>query len=495
MITTLDVLLVEDDADTQANLIDILGLDGHRVRVAGTLAEVRKGGSRPEISLVILDRLLPDGTVEEWLPELRELLPRAEFIVITGYADMESTIVALKSGVTDYILKPIMPDALRRTVRRIAHQKQIERQLSQEQRFASQILETAEAIILVLDLQGRIIQFNPYFSRISGWKLDELRGKDWFTNCIPRQEIERIRNVFFRTASGIQNTDALSLIVTTDGKQRSIRWSNSTLKDENGEINSVLAVGVDVTDLMTAERVASQAQRLATIGETVAGLAHESRNALHRIQTNTELLKLDIPPESPLREPSEAIHRAALELHTALESVRQYAAPIQLAKEPALLSDIWRRTWGYLQSTREGRDAALIESIRGCDEMLNLDVIRIENVFRNLFENALASCADPVRISLNYDCQSAADVWLDVQDNGPGLCPEQRNRIFEPFYTTRTHGTGLGMAIVQRIIEAHGGEIRVADPQGGGARFLIRLPKLITPHSNLSLRDEVTSIE
>ena len=98
-------------------------------------------------------------------------------------------------------------------------------------------------------------------------------------------------------------------------------------------------------------------------------------------------------------------------------------------------------------------------------------------VFRNIFENALAACHDPVRIEI--DCSMASGgahpgARVLIRDNGPGLTPEQRRRVFEPFYTTKSKGTGLGMAIAQRIVETHGGAISVED--GIGATFLIIIP-------------------
>ena len=114
------------------------------------------------------------------------------------------------------------------------------------------------------------------------------------------------------------------------------------------------------------------------------------------------------------------------------------------------------------------------------DLKCSIDAARLEQVFRNLFENALAACADPVRIEIR-----CADITLGrrfalqiaVRDNGPGLTEEQQRKVFEAFYTTKSQGMGLGMAIVKRIVEAHRGTIEVASGQKAGAEFLITLPR------------------
>jgi signal transduction histidine kinase len=99
-------------------------------------------------------------------------------------------------------------------------------------------------------------------------------------------------------------------------------------------------------------------------------------------------------------------------------------------------------------------------------------------VFRNILENALAACHDPVEVTVTASAMTLEGqpaVRIAVRDNGPGLSPEQRRRIFEPFFTTRTKGTGSGMAIAKRIVEAHGGQIAVGPCQGRGAEIIITL--------------------
>src|SRR6185437_1748152 len=127
-----------------------------------------------------------------------------------------------------------------------------------------------------------------------------------------------------------------------------------------------------------------------------------------------------------------------------------------------------------------GRTALLQEECDGVDLHCLVDAFRLEQVFRNILENALAACSDPVAITVfcsaaPLDGQPA--LRIAVRDNGPGLGPEQRQRIFEPFFTTKTKGTGLGMAIAQRIVEAHSGLIVVGTDSVAGAEIQLLLPR------------------
>src|SRR5262249_26575278 len=106
----IQVLVIEDDADTRANLADILELDPHRADAAASLAEAQNRANWAEYSAILLDRILPDGNAEEFLPRLRQLAPQAAILVVTGYADLSGAIAALRQGAADYILKPVNAD-------------------------------------------------------------------------------------------------------------------------------------------------------------------------------------------------------------------------------------------------------------------------------------------------------------------------------------------------------------------------------------------------
>jgi PAS domain S-box-containing protein len=474
----LDILLIEDDADTRANMCDILALDGHRTITAGSAREARTLLKENAVSVLLLDRKLPDGTAEELLPEFRHQHPESDIIVVTGFADLDGTIAALRHGAADYILKPVNPGALRASLQRILERRRIQRALHREHQFADRILQTAEAVVLVLDLEGRVVHVNPHLSRIAGWTADEIAGSDWFDSCVPEEGRVALRDVCERAAAGNETRGIIGRILTKKGRLRQIRWAHTALKDERGMVTSVLAVGVDVTDLIAAQERALQSERLVAIGQTMTALAHESRNALQRIQASVDFLGLELEGNSNAERDLRSIERAADDLRGLLEEVRSYAAPINLDRTWCDLGGVWQSAWQHLAKARSGRVTELLEKADDMDLTANIDAPRFLQVFRNLFENSLAACEDPARIRLT--CSESPDqnkLIITIEDNGPGLSDEQREKVFVPFFTTKSTGTGLGMAIVQRIVEAHGGTICVGKPATGGACFVINLPK------------------
>ena len=164
------VLVVDDDEDTRLNLSDILELEGYRVEVAGSARELLSRSRWDEVSLVLLDRKLPDGTPQEIVPLLRQKAPDAAVIIVTGYADIEGAISALRSGAADYILKPVNPDALLASVRRVLQRQRDVKEIvrlnrvlaSSEEQYRSLFENALDGLIIKLRL---LIGF-----RITRWR-------------------------------------------------------------------------------------------------------------------------------------------------------------------------------------------------------------------------------------------------------------------------------------------------------------------------------------
>jgi signal transduction histidine kinase len=267
-------------------------------------------------------------------------------------------------------------------------------------------------------------------------------------------------------------------VLHADGTPRSALWNARRLADYEGQ-PAVLAVGQDITGLKQAQERTLQAERLAAIGQMMTGLAHESGNALARSQACLEMLALEVQDRPEALDLLARVQKAQDHLQKLYDEVRNYAAPLVLQREPCRLDSEWRQAWSNLSAQREGRETRLSEECAGVTPRCTADAFRLDQVFRNIFENALAACKGPVEITV--ECVEAQlggkpALRVSVRDNGPGLGPEQRKRIFDPFFTTKTRGTGLGMAIARRIVEAHGGTLAVGD-RGPGAEIVITLPR------------------
>jgi signal transduction histidine kinase len=266
-----------------------------------------------------------------------------------------------------------------------------------------------------------------------------------------------------------------------EGAERASAWSLKPLRSAETSITGVLVLGQDITELQEAQRQALQAERLAAIGQVTTALAHESRNLLQASQAGLERLSWRLSDRPDALALVQRVQNAHKELARLFEDVRGYAAPLQLDCQPCQLPVIWRESWNEVRAACPTREASLEEDIDQTDLWCSADAFRLGQVFRNLFENTFAAATGPGAVRVQIVCREAQlghrpAIRVAVRDNGPGLNDEQRRRIFEPFYTTRPNGTGLGMAIARRILEAHGGQLAVGQ-EGAGAEILLLLPR------------------
>ncbi|MGD9722940.1 MAG: ATP-binding protein [Pirellulales bacterium] len=480
-------LVVEDDPDTRANLRDILELDDWRVETASTAGEVLRRSDWSAISVVILDRKLPDGSAEQLLPEISRLAPHAATIIVTGYADLDDAILALRQGAADYLLKPVNPDALRASMSRLVEQRRTEaalresqQQLQRERDFAEQLIETVQTMVLLLDTAGKILSFNPYLTEVTGYQLNDVRGMDWVDLAVPPRYRAEVRQVLAELLARGQLSGYLSAVLTRSGNERFIQWSAKTLSDGQGNTIGVLASGQDFTNLKQAQERALQSERLAAIGQMMTGLAHESRNALQRSQACLEMLALEIEDRPAAVELVDRVQRAQKDLNTLYEEVRQYAAPIRLDREPTNLGHLWRETWSHLAAQHQPKNLRLCEEVGQVDLVCKIDRFAIGQVWRNILENAIQVSGERAVVTVRCaetTIDGAPAVQISFADEGPGMSADQRSRVFEPFFTTKTKGTGLGMAIAERIVSSHGGTIRAAERDGPGAEIVVALPR------------------
>lgn len=394
--------------------------------------------------------------------------------------------------------------------RDITARHQAESQLRLEKEFIENVLESAQEIVLVVDLSGTVNRFNRYTERRIGRTIAEMKGRNWNTECVPADYQARFDRLLDQA---ILEGDFGGMMIPLSPKPGSpflleFEWAARLLRDAQGEPSGVLCLGHDLSELARAREKALQSERLAAIGEMIAGLAHESRNALQRSQACLELLRLRLnvamngtatggAGESPA-EPTTAaassatsaeakrfhevielvddIQDAQDHLHRLYEEVREYATTYRPKYEVCEPSKLLRKEWDNLSILRQGRSTELREQWEATDQRLKADPHLVRQVFRNILANALAAKEEEVLVNVHWqETQEYGQSWLRVivRDNGPGLPQEVCERIFEPFFTTKTHGTGLGMAITKRIIDAHGGRITAQTAATGGAEIII----------------------
>jgi signal transduction histidine kinase len=447
----LQLFVVDDDEDTRCNLRDILELDGYQIAEASCALS---GWDR--VAVILLDRKLPDGSPEELLPQIKARAPQASVVIITGYADVQAAVTALRLGAADYIIKPVNPDGLRSSIRREIDHQRSERQLNA-------LFENALDGLVIFDGEGKIIDANPAACSIL---------------AVPRTALQRSN---INEVVGEAAADGQSPFSPFQPRgELQLRRPEGVRSDLEYQVTFNIFPGRnlislrDVTERKRSEERARQAERLAAIGETMTALAHESRNALQRSFACLEMLALEVEDRPAALDLLRRAQKAQEQLRQLYEEVRQWAAPINVELQPIDLSDLWREAWMHVKQVHTGKQVRLQESITG-ETVCRGDPARLLQVFRNIFENAMEVSPDPGVIQVTCSPSDEGEIAVAVLDQGPGLSAEQIARAFEPFFTTKTKGTGLGLAITKRIIQVHHGRIRASSP--GGACIELILPR------------------
>jgi PAS domain S-box-containing protein len=358
----------------------------------------------------------------------------------------------------------------------VAQRQEVRRQ--SEATFRN-LVEAARCVIVIMRGDHRLAYFSPFAEQLTGYTEAEVLGRDYLPLFLVKNiRLEVGREIDHVFSGGSPAIGYEHSIVCRNGEQRSILWNTQRLDDYDGA-PAILAVGHDITELKQAQKQVLQSERLAAIGQTVAGLAHESRNAFQRSQACLEMLALELEGQPSELELVNRIQRALDHLHHLYEEVRDYAAPIKLDRQPCNLAHVWRDAWSHLELLRGKKPVQFYDETGDVDLTCEVDWFQMGQVFRNILENALSACPEDGEIEISAIetiCNGQPGLEITIRDNGPGFPPEVRERAFDPFFTTKTKGTGLGMAIAKRIVDAHGGRIVIAD-SSLGAEVAVILPR------------------
>ena len=347
----------------------------------------------------------------------------------------------------------------------------------------TRLVESASDAIFTIDEPGRFTAVNRSLERAVGLTRDALLGAP-FARLVDPHDVAEAEDLLRRTFAGERCRGSLRYRAA-DGAARQGAVITAPVF-EDGVIVSALGIMRDVTDDQRLADQLLQQEKLAAVGQLVSGVAHELNNPLAGVMAFSELLLASDTHETDARHALETIHheavRAAKIVSHLLTFARQRPAERMEADLNAIVTDT-------LALRRYALSAAQIDLEVALDPMLPrtwADPFQLQQVVLNLIANAehvLADWRGPRRIFV-WTRRDANRLVIAVSDTGPGVPPDQRDRIFNPFYTTKPvgQGTGLGLSISDGIVREHRGQIRVESQPGEGATFLVELP-LVAPET------------
>jgi PAS domain S-box-containing protein len=361
------------------------------------------------------------------------------------------------------------------------------RRIAEEQiREQAELLDHAQDAILVRDLDETIIYWNKSAERLYGWSANEVIGRnalDLLFKYAPPEYAEA-QNVLQERGAWRGEMHQ----VTKDGRQIIVESRWTLVLDESGRPDRKLVVNTDITEKKGLQSELQHAAQLSFVGELAASLAHEIKNPLAGIQGVVDILIRRRDKNDPEREALEGVRHEVQRIDNTVRALLDRARPRLVSVRASSLADVVERAVNLaraqLTSAIASGHRVNIEFAPPTDPItIPIDPAQIEDAVLNLIINAIEAADGDgqvmIRVARSKNDRAEGyedEAIVEVSDNGRGISEEDLTRIFNPFFTSRPGGTGLGLPAVRRIARAHSGSIEVESSLGQGSTFTLHLP-------------------
>ena len=476
------ILVIDDNTSLAQNLRDVL--EGAReLDVEVILAPDGKSGlfaaREGGFDVAVVDVKLPDASGVALMPSLRAAAPLGEIVLVTGFATIDTALEALRAGAFAFILKSFRPEELIATVQQAIEKVGLKREREEYQRRYRALVDATDVLILGLDRDGNVVLFNQRLAELTGVSASEALGQRLSERFVAPPDARRVEQAITLASAG-EASDVEVTMVTEEGVPRRVRWHLSAVRESRDDL-AVYGIGVDVTERRALERRAASAEALNAMAPLALGLAHEIRNPLNAAVLELELLSRAIERlgESEARDPMRSrvgiVKGEIGRLERLLTEFLELARPRGLQREPVDLGLVLGEVIDLELEAITARGITLEREIEpGCVALG--DVEKLKQVVLNLVVNALDVMPEGgvIRVCTGAD---ESRVWMAIGDSGPGIDPAILAEIFDPFFTTKPAGTGLGLAIVHKIVQQHGGDVRLESQATSGTVARVTLPR------------------
>lgn len=376
-----------------------------------------------------------------------------------------------KDGAETAFMAAAMEDALQKLR---DQERAMKLRAEASERLSGEIIANMTSGLLVVNHEGLVRTINP-----AGRRLLKLPDADWkgaFREVLAAAP--PLADVIDEClTAGLPVVRRSVPISRPSGGTMHLGVTLSPIRDEAGAAHGAICLFTDLSEVVELEEQLRLKDSLARLGELTAGIAHEFRNGLATIHGYSRLFDLQRLPED-YRPYVKGIREEAEALGQIVTNFLNFAKPTELTVGSVDMKAIIERAADEIAGDVRARGGEV--SVRGDYGVVTGDEVLLRQAFSNLCRNALEACADAdivPRIVLDGSRDEAQTILrITVTDNGPGVKPEIASRMFRPFVTTKARGTGLGLALVQKIIVTHNGRVTAGAADHGGARFTVLLP-------------------
>jgi len=486
----LRALIVEDSEDDAQILVRTLSRDGFDVvsRRVETLEDLVDALKAEVWDIVISDYVLPGFDGLRAIASVRQHDPDLPCIVVSGRMGEDIAVEVMRAGANDYLMKDRLGrlgPVVRREIAdgRARHERRaMQAAIARERELHAIVLRCIADGVVATDTEGRITLMNRVAETLSGWRLDQARGRH-LLEVFPTRHPRSGEAMPDPVPAVVQNGQAPrtfphEVLTARDGTQRLVAITSSPVRDEASRIIGAVFAYRDVTERRRLEQEGLRAQKLESLGVLAGGIAHDFNNILTGVLGNISLAASVVAENEPIRarllEAEQALVRAR-DLTRQLLTFARGGLPV---KQTAAIRDLIVDSAQFvLRGSRSQCEFSIPEDLAPVD----VDVGQFSQVIQNLVLNADQAMPDGGVIRIRAENVRGPDgrprsVRVFLADTGVGIPESHLERIFDPYFTTKPGGTGLGLATSYSIVRNHGGTITVESRVGSGSTFCIEIP-------------------
>lgn len=497
------ILLVDDNPINLQILYKTLQGSGYRLLIAKSGESALEIAERVRPSLVLLDIMMPGMDGFEVCYRLKQNPHTADVAVIflSALDDSVAKVRGFATGGVDYIAKPFQADEVVARVRTHVKIHRLEQQLarrnSELEEENQQILNAVDEGIVGLDRDGRITVFNPAATTISGWSASDVIGErihalGFFQGDRnnPEQESQSPAYRAYRLGQTVQGDQ--EWVVRRDGRQLPLALTCSPRKeggavlvfrDVSEWLESEEALRHSREELESQRQHLAHIERLSTSGEMAAGIAHEVNQPLTAVvnyaRVGKRMLAREVLDRQALTELMDKLERQVVRAADVIQRLRSYIKKPKIGRQRVDIDRLIQEVIALAEVDSRMSDVAIHFEYGSALPQVMVDAVQIQQVALNLIRNAMEAISHTPNRHQGVVVKTGMEeglVCFSVTDRGPGLDPEIAANLFQPFFTTKVGGMGVGLSICQSIVQAHGGDIGYRKNEEGGATFYCRLP-------------------
>ena len=347
--------------------------------------------------------------------------------------------------------------------------------LGENQEYIRQVVDSMATGLLSIDGDGRVLSYNNLSLEFLGLSRSEIEDLD-------------LKKVIDFDASGISETlgqarnimDREISIGHPDGEHLPLAVSVSPILSSEGDCQGAVIILRDLREIKRLEERVSRSEKLAALGKLSATVAHEIRNPLSSIRGFAKFLSHALQDRPKDREYADVMVKEVDRINRVVTDLLNFARPLELEPETVNPAELIKHTVRLVEGDAKSRNIKIRTETSQSPATAFLDPYQITHVLLNLMLNALQAMDNGQAMTAGVKQEDdSANILFWVEDEGPGIPEEHIGNIFDPFFTKREKGTGLGLALVQKIVENHRGRIKVVTPLPGkdrGCRFVISIP-------------------